>query len=150
MAVPTNVLLERRLDFLRHPAVRIGIYAGVGLSVVFVAWMLVANRVPQLEPLAMERNVVTAVLLVLLAAAPAVRFLRSPAELLASGLLAWGIFTLTYRILCAIFELLEQTYYSAFHFFVLGAMSYLILATLSWLGTIVWRVRATSHSHNHH
>jgi hypothetical protein len=149
MPVVTNPLIERRLDFLRNPAVRTGIYAGVTLSAVFIAWIVIANRVPQLEVLATERNVITAILLALLAAVPVVRFLRSPAELLASGLLAWGIFTLTYKLLSSIFVLLEENY-SAFHVFVMGAISYLIFATLSWVGSIVWRVRATKHSHNHH
>jgi hypothetical protein len=148
LAVPT-ASIERRLAFLRHPAVRLGIYTGVALSAVFVAWIVIANRVPQLEVLATERNVVTAVLLVLIAAAPVLRFLRSPAEMLASALLAWGIFTLTYAVLCSIFVLLEENY-TAFHVFVMGAVSYLVFATLSWVGTIVWRVRATKHSHNHH
>ena len=149
MVIPANVSIERRLDFLRNSAVRIGVYAGVALSLVFVAWIVIANRVPQLEVLATERNVITAILLALLAAVPVVRFLRSPTELLASGLLAWGIFTLTYKVLSSIFVLLEENY-SAFHVFVMGAISYLIFATLSWVGSIVWRVRATKHSHNHH
>jgi len=141
--------MERRLGVFRHSAIRLGIYAGVALSVVFVAWIIAANRIPSLEVLATERNVVTAVLLVLCAAAPVIRFVRSPGELLLSGLLAWGIFTLTYRVLCSIFVLLDENY-SAFHVFVMGAISYLLFATLSWVGTIVWRVRATSHSHPNH
>lgn len=149
MPVVTNPSIERRLDFLRNPAVRTGIYAGVALSAVFIAWIVIANRLPQLEVLATERNVITAILFALLAAVPVVRFLRSPAELLASGLLAWGIFTLTYKVSGSIFVLLEENY-SAFHVFVMGAISYLIFATLSWVGSIVWRVRATKHSHYHH
>ena len=138
----TNASIEGRLEFLKYPAIRLGIYAGVALSVVFVAWIVIANRVPSLEVLATERNVIAAVLLAILAAAPVIRFLRSPGELLLSGLLVWGIFTLTYRMLCSIFALLDDNY-SAFHVFVMGAISYLVFATLSWVGTIVWRVRAT-------
>ncbi|HTP68005.1 MAG TPA: hypothetical protein VMJ35_03810 [Dongiaceae bacterium] len=149
MPVTTNASTERFLNFLRNPAVRVGIYVGVGLSVVFVAWIVVANRLPQLEVLATERNIVTAAVLILLAAAPVLRFLRSPAEMLASGLLAWGIFTLTYKVLCSVFPLLEENY-TAFHVCVMGTISYLIFATLSWVASIVWRVRATKHSHNHH
>jgi hypothetical protein len=149
MPVRANASIERRLEFLKQPAVRLGIYAGVGLSVIFIAWMVIANRVPQLEVLATERNVVTATLLVICAAAPVIRFLRSPAELLVSGLLAWGIFTATYRVLCSVFVLLGENY-SAFHVFVMGAINYLIFATLSWVGTIVWKVRATNHSQSHH
>lgn len=141
--------IERRLEFLRQPAVRTGIYAGVGLSAVFIAWIVIANRVPSLAPLATERNVVAAVLLVVCAAGPVIRFLRSPGELLLSGLLAWIIFTGTYRVLCSIFVLLDDNY-SAFHVFVMGAISYLVFATMSWVGTILWRVRATDHSQSHH
>jgi len=137
---------ERRLQFLRHAAIRIGIYAGVSLSAVFIAWMVIANRVPGLERIATERNVVTAALLLLLAALPVMRFIRSPSELLVASLLSWGIFTLTYRVLCSIFVRLDENY-SAFHVFVLGAVSYLLFGTLSWLGTIFWRVRATDRSH---
>ena len=32
--------------------------------------------------------------------------------------------------------------------FLLGAVSYLVFATVSWIGTIIWRVHATS-SHSH-
>ena len=150
MPVGVRSSVEGGLGFLNNPAVRIGIYAGVGLSAVFIAWIVIANRVPRLETLGMERNIVAAALLVFFSAMPVFRFLRSPAALLISGLLAWGIFTLTYRVLCSIFVLLERTYYNAFHVFVLGAISYLVFATLSWVGTIVWRVRATNHSQPHH
>jgi hypothetical protein len=130
----------RWFHFLRNVPVRIGIYTGVCLSTVLVAWVLIANRLPILEPLAQQRNVAAALLLVLVASMPVIRFLRSPANLLLSGLLAWGLMTLTYRILCMVFVLLAD-YYGAFHVFVLGAVMYLIFATLSWLGKIVWRAR---------
>ncbi len=130
----------RWFHFLRNVPIRIGIYTGVWLSIVLVAWVLIANRVPFLEPLAQQRNVVASVLLALIAGMPVVRFLRSPADLLLSGLLAWSLLTLTYRILCAIFVLLAENY-GTFHVFVLGAVVYLIFATLSWLGKMVWRAR---------
>lgn len=149
MPVVSKSSAEGRLRFLGAASVRIGIYAGVALSMIFISWIVIANRMPRLEALATERNVVAAVLLVICAATPVIRFLRSPAELLVSSLLAWGIFTLTYRVLCSIFVLLDDNY-SAFHVFVLGAISYLVFATLSWVGTIVWRVRATNHSQPHH
>ena len=93
MPVGTITSMERRLGVFRHSAIRLGIYAGVALSVVFVAWIIAANRIPSLEVLATERNVVTAVLLVLCAAAPVIRFVRSPGELLLSGLLAFYAFS---------------------------------------------------------
>lgn len=130
--------------FLRNVPVRVGIYTGVCLSLAFTAWVLVANRIPFLEPLARQRNVAATALLILIAAMPVLRFLRSPADLLLSGLLAWGLLTLTYRVLTFFFVLLEE-YYSAFHMFVLGAVAYLLFATLSWVGIMVWRARAEQH-----
>lgn len=133
---------------MRDVATRTGVYAGLFLSLVFATWLLIANRVPFLEPIAMERNIIASAFLAVLACVPLFRFYRSPLQLLLSGLLAWGLLTLTYRIFCFKFVLLEE-YYSAFHVFVLGALSYLIFATISWIGTIIWRVHATS-SHTHH
>jgi hypothetical protein len=139
----------RWFDFLEYAAVRSGIYIGLSLSLIFSVWLLLANRAPFLEPLALERNIIAAALLALLALIPLIRFFRSPCELLISGILAWSLLTLTYWIFGLKFVLLEE-YYSAFHIFVLGAVSYLIFATVFWIGTIVWRVHATHSSHTHH
>ena len=135
-------------DSLKNVAVRTGIYSGVFLSLILTAWVLIANRAPFLERLAMERNIAAAVFLVLFFCVPLLRFYRSPGELLVSGLIAWGMLTLTYRIHGFLFPLLQESF-STFHVFVLGTVSYLVFATLSWIGTIIWRVRATDESHMH-
>ena len=136
----------RWFHIFRYAAIRVGLYTGVWLSLVFVAWVLIANRVPFLEPLAQQRNTIAALLLALIAAMPVVRFLPSPGELLISGLVAWGVLTLTYRILSLKFTLL-QYYYSTFHVCVLGVVAYLLFATLSWIGMIVWRAREAQGTH---
>jgi hypothetical protein len=136
----------RWFHLFRNVPVRVGVYTGVCLSLVFASWILVANRAPFLEPLAQQRNMIATLLLILIAAIPVIRFLRSPADLLLSSLLAWGMLTLTYRILTLSFVLLEQ-YYSAFHVFVLGAVVYLLFATLSWVGIMVWRARTEHRTH---
>jgi hypothetical protein len=149
--MPESITLPgfRWFRFMKDVGIRTGVYTGVSLSLVFVAWILLANRVPFLEPVAMERNIIAAALLGVIACIPLIRFFRSSAELLISGLIGWSLLTLTYRIVCFKFPLLEE-YYSAFHVFVLGAVSYLIFATISWIGTIIWRVHATNSSHTHH
>ena len=136
----------RWFDFLRHTPARVGIYTGVWLSVVFVAWVVIANRASFLEPLAQQRNVIATLVLALIASMPVLRFLRSPGELLVSGLFAWSVLTLAYRILSLKFVLLPY-YYGAFHIFVLGAVAYLLFATFSWIGMIVWRARAAQRGH---
>jgi hypothetical protein len=135
--------------FLRNVPVRVGIYTGICLSLIFTLWLVAANRVPLLEPLAMWRNIAAIAILVFFATLPLLRFYRSPGELMVSGLLAWTLLSITYRVLCMVFVLLGQKY-SAFHVFVLGAVVYLLAATLSWIGMMIWRVRAADISHPHH
>ncbi len=149
--MPESVHLPgyRWLMFLRNIPVRVGIYTGICLSLVFSLWLVLANRMPLLEPLAMWRNIAAVVILVFFATLPLLRFYRSPGELMVSGLLAWMLFTITYRILCMVFVLLGEKY-SAFHVFMLGAVVYLLGATLSWIGMMIWRVRAADMSHPNH
>jgi uncharacterized membrane protein YvlD (DUF360 family) len=135
---------------LHNAGVRTGIYTGVALAVAFTAWLYVANRVPSLENVALERNVIAATVLGVIAAMPVLRFLRAPGSLLVSSLIAWGILTFTYRGLCVYFVDLGDRY-SAPQIFIMGAVLYMILATVSWIGTCIWRARRESHiSHSNH
>jgi hypothetical protein len=149
--MPESVHLPgyRWLMFLRNVPVRVGIYTGICLSIVFAMWLVLANRVPLLERLALGRNIVAVVGLVLFASLPILRFYRSPGDLLVSGLLAWTLLSITYRLLCMVFVLLNERY-SGFHVFVLGAVTYLVFATLSWIGMIIWKVRSADISHLDH
>ncbi len=139
----------RWFQFLRNPSIRMGIYTGVGLSLVFSAWVIIANRVPVLEPFALARNIGAIAALCFFASLPTLRFFRNPGEMLVSGLVGWAMLSCTYRILCAVFVLLQDRY-SAFHVFMLGAVVYLICATVSWIGTIIWRARMADGTHTHH
>jgi len=149
--MPESVHLPgyRWLMFLRNVPVRVGIYTGICLSIVFAMWLVLANRVPLLERLALGRNIVAVVGLVFFASLPILRFYRSPGDLLVSGLLAWTLLSITYRLLCMVFVLLNERY-SGFHVFVLGAVTYLVFATLSWIGMIIWKVRSADISHLDH
>jgi hypothetical protein len=140
----------RWFHVFKNLAVRAGVYVGVCLSLALSVWIFVANRIPSLERFAFERNLAGAALLGLLAVAPVVRFLRSPGNLLASSLVAWTIFSFTYRLLRIFFGHLGDKY-SAFLIFVLGSVLYMILATLSWIGMLIWGVRERhiSHPNNH-
>ena len=65
--MPGSVRLPgyRWLMFLRNVPVRVGLYTGICLSILFAVWLVVANRVPLLEPLALERNVAAVIVLAL-------------------------------------------------------------------------------------
>lgn len=148
--MPVQVKLPgySRLGFFRNVPVRVGVYTGICLSAVFSLWVVVANRVPLLDRYAMERNAAAVVALCFFATVPILRFYRDAGDLLASGLLGWSILTVTYRILSIGFGSLAEKF-SAVHVFVLGAIAYLIAATLAWILAIILRVRAEESSHTH-
>jgi hypothetical protein len=140
----------RWFHVFRNAAIRSGVYVGVCLTLVFTAWVVIANHAPFLERFAMERNIAAAAVLCFLAAVPILRFLRLPGHLLASSLLGWLIFSISYRALCLIFYGLGNRL-STFHVFMLGAVVYMILTTLSWIVATIWRAREAHASHpNHH
>ena len=146
MFIRTNLPGSRRLDFLRNAAIRTGVYTGVCLSLVFTAWLVIANQVPFLERFAFERNIAAAAVLGFLAAVPVLRFLRWPGNLLASSMIAWVIFSLVYRMLCMIYHGLGN-WHTTFQVFMEGAVVYMIFTTLSWIGAIIRRARAAEISH---
>lgn len=138
-----------RLHVFKNAAIRTGVYAGTGLALVFTVWVFAANRIAAFESIALERNLAAAAALALFAAIPVLRFMRLPGHLLASSLIAWLILAVTYWVVSIYFPGLAERY-SAVHVFILGAVSYMILATLSWIGTCIWRARASDVSHSNH
>jgi len=120
------------------------------MTIVFTAWLIVANHFPLLERFAMGRNIAAAAVLSFLALIPVLRFLFMPGHLLASSLIAWVIFSASYRTLCLFFGALSE-WHSTFQVFMLGAVTYMIVTTVCWIGTTIWKARGPNVSHpNHH
>ena len=149
MAVRSQFPGRELTHVFQNAGVRTGIYTGVALAMGFTTWLYVANRVPAFESVALQRNVIAATVLGVIAALPVLRFLRAPGNLLVSSLIAWGIFTFTYRGLCVHFSALADRY-STPQIFTLGAVVYMILATLSWIGTCIWKARESHITHSNH
>src|SRR5260370_42234073 len=103
MLVRAHLPGYRSFHVFRNAAVRTGVYVGVCLTLVFTAWVVIANHAPFLERFALERNIAAPAILCFLAPVPIFRFLRLPGHLLASGLLGLLIFSLRYRTRCRIF-----------------------------------------------
>src|SRR5438105_14541673 len=103
MQLRTNLPGSRGLEFLHNAAIRTGVYTGICLSLVFTAWLVIANQVPVLERFAFERNVAAAGVFVFLAAVPDLRFFCWPDNLLDSILIGRMFFTLVYLVLCLIY-----------------------------------------------
>jgi hypothetical protein len=134
---------------LRNAATRTGLYAGLGMALILTTWLFIANRMTGLENLAFERNVLAAAAFGLVALVPVLRFARSPGNLLASSLIAWGVLTLAYSALGLHFQALSDRY-STPQILMLGSLVYMILATLSWIGTCIWKARASRVPHSNH
>lgn len=133
----------------RNSAVRTGVYTGVALALAFTTWLFVADRLSAFESLPFERNLTAAVILGIVALVPILRFVRRPGHLLASSLIGWSILTLTYTGLCLHFHGLRDRI-TAPQVFILGAVVYMIFATLSWIATVILRARASHLSHSNH
>ena len=131
-----------------NSAIRTGMWSGISMAVVFIAWLFIANRMPASESFALERNVIAASILAILFIVPVVRFMWQAGRLLAASLTAWWIFSLVYRLLCVVFSGLPERY-TPMRVFILGSVVCMILATLSWIVTVIWRTRA-SHMASHH
>jgi hypothetical protein len=129
-------------------ALRTGVCSGISMVIVFVAWLFIANRMPASEKFALERNVIAVAVLAIIFMVPVVRFMWHAGRLLASSLAAWWIFSIAYRLLCIGFSALSQRY-TPMRVFILGSVVCMILATLSWIATLIWRTRE-SHIASHH
>jgi hypothetical protein len=129
--------------WLRNMALRNGIFTGVLLSCIFVAWLVVANRVKELEPYAEARNLVAGAILVSILTIPVLRFLREPGHMFTAGLAAWTLLTATYLVSQLFFRLLESRM-GALHVFMLGAVSYGFVAVLDW---VFWICAGVRHEH---
>jgi hypothetical protein len=132
-----------RFFSLRGSTLRTGIFTGAALSAVLVAWVLVANRVAQLESFALERNCAAVGALLLLMAIPVCRFLTSPRALFISGVAAWAILTLSYVGLEMFFPRLDSRM-GALQLFILGATSYGLLAVIGWVVALLRLARRQS------
>jgi hypothetical protein len=121
---------------VRNPAFSLGIFLGVCFSGIGLAWLLLANRVPHLDPFAAERNLALAVTFALLGIIPTCRFMKSPGRNFLCGVTGWAILTAIYSVAELVFPRLA-TRLSAFHLFVLGCMVFGLLAALAWVVNLV-------------
>jgi hypothetical protein len=138
--MPPRLKKSAHADRFVHATLRLGLVIGTGLSGVAVAWLLIANRLPALDPLAMLRNLVAGALVIAFMLVPACRFRRHPSHVFASGITAWSILTLVYAILQIPFPRLG-TRMGTFHFFMLGAVLLGLASALLWVTQLVLSLR---------
>lgn len=118
--------------WLRSASLRTGVFTGVYLSCAFVAWLFIANRLPQFEPFAGIRNLSAGAATIAIMLIPVLRFRREPVKMFVSGLTAWTLLTVTYLAMEAHFSLLESRM-GALHMFMLGGITYGFVAVFHWV-----------------
>jgi hypothetical protein len=131
----------------RHAEFRIGVYVGTALAMALIAWVIIANRVPFLEPFDRERNLAATTVIGLFALVPIIRYMNAPRSLLLSGLAAWSILSFAYTLLCLYFPGLSGIR-TPTQVLMFGALFYLISATVAWMISLVWRVRQSRPPHS--
>ena len=128
-------------------AVRIGLYVGLALSFTLICWIFVANRIPFLEPFDRERNMAATTVMGLFGLIPIMRYVNAPRSLAISGLVGWAVLSFTYRVLCAFFPRLSEIR-TPTQVLMLGALFYLITATVAWVFGLLWRLRQSAPPHS--
>ncbi len=117
-----------------HPVLKFGFYAGLAMVVEMTIALIAINRIPALEPYALERNAFFIGCFFLLMLAPVCRFLLKPVQMFSSAMVAWAIFVVGYDLAGFYFDRLFQ----ALHrgptvVLVEGTVLYGVAAVGSWV-----------------
>lgn len=123
------------------PALWIGVYLGALLNIVMIAALVAANRFPNLEPYALERNAVSYSLFVLLLLVPVVSFLKRPARMFTAGIVAWVLFSAGYNIAGFYFHNLFAVLRTPLEVLIEGGVIYGVAAVLSWVVGMIFQAR---------
>ena len=131
-----------RSSLLRHPCVLLGTVVGACLAGIAIAWIVVANRAPSLAQFAFERDLIALAAIGVLMLLPFFLFLGSPRRIFLSGIIAWAILAVCYRVLGFLFVHLADRL-GAFHLFALGAIVLGVLAAIDWVALLLLAARRT-------
>jgi hypothetical protein len=121
------------LRWVRNLPVRVGVLTAAYLTAVMVISVFAANRLPFLEPLAQVRNLASYAGFALIFLLPMTMFLRRPLDLFASGITAWTLFALAYNLMGFFFVNLHVRLREPFNVWMLGAITYGLVAVLAWV-----------------
>ena len=122
-------------------AIRTGLYTGALLIVVMLGGLVAANRVPDLEPYALERNAVGYTVFVILMLVPIVRFWNRPLQMFWSAMIGWVMFAAAYNLSGLYFRNVFQVMRTPFEALVEGSVVYGLCAVGSWVGGMILHAR---------
>jgi hypothetical protein len=139
----------RSFPWIHSVAVRVGVVTWIYAACAFVVWQLVAYGIPQLERFAAVREVAASAVIIGLLTIPVFYFIKDPAKLFISGLTAWTLLTLLYLGAETIFSLL-QSRMAAIQIFMLGGVSYGLIAVFVWVFLMCAEARHRHIAQSHH
>lgn len=123
-------------------AVISGLYTGALLILVMYCALVAANRLPNLERHALERNAISYTLFVLFMLIPVVRCLHRPGEMFLSAMIAWVMFVVAFDIAGMFFKnLFDSVRHTPFLALLEGAVVYGVIAVGSWVGAMLFQAR---------
>jgi hypothetical protein len=127
---------------VRGSILRTGIYAGALLIMVMWGALVAANRIPSLEPYALERNAISYSLFLLFMFIPVARFWNRPLPMFASATIAWVLFAVTYEAAGMVFRnLFDSLQHSPLLVLMEGLFVYGLFAAGSWVTEMILHAR---------
>jgi hypothetical protein len=133
--------LQRKQSAVRS-AVIAGCYIGAMLTVAMLGALVVANRVPNLERYAFERNAACSALFGMLMLLPVLRFLNRPAKMFVTAMTAWVIVTAAYDFAGIYFRnLFSALQRTPFEVLIEGTIVYGVIAVAAWVFAMILHAR---------
>jgi hypothetical protein len=127
---------------VRGSILRTGIYAGALLIIVMWGALVAANRIPGLEPYALERNAISYSLFLLFMFIPVARFWNRPLPMFASAVIAWVLFAVAYEAAGMVFfNLYDSLQHGPLLILMEGLFVYGLFAAGSWVMEMVLHAR---------
>jgi hypothetical protein len=118
-----------------------GVYLGALLNIVMIAALVAADRFPNLEPYALERNAASYGLFVILLLIPVVWFIKRPVQMFTAGIVGWVLFVAGYDIASLYFHNLFEVLRTPLEALFEGSVLYGVAAVLSWVVGMVFHAR---------
>lgn len=126
----------------RGAVIRTGIYVGALLIIVMWGALVTANRMPSVEPYAVERNAASYGLFLLFMLVPIARFWNRPLRMFASATIAWVLFAATYEAAGMVFHnLFDSLQHSPLLVLMEGIFVYGLFAVGSWVMEMILHAR---------
>jgi hypothetical protein len=134
---------DKRKPKARNPreAFSTGLYSGALLTLVMLASLVTADRIPGIERYALERNGLSYVLFLAVMAYPVCRFRNRPMQMFVAGMTGWVMFAATYDLAGFYFRNLFQVLRTPLEALVEGTIVYGVCAVIAWVGMMAMHAR---------